>query len=623
MQAGAPPAIAALGGLLGLKSGDAVLDFPIAELAAQGPIALAHWVRGIFTNVPSRTDWLAHLASLLGAAPGSDRVSFTLGSAAIVLGLKLDTGPSGNPRLTPTLGVELGNATARVQAAAELFRVDLVSGAAVALPSLGVWAAAGNAANRVLDQTAPSVARADTLRVGFGLDPQRKLVFVLAADGVQLGSHSYPMLDLTSPDAVMDAVGNTVGDIANQLLAGLGDALGVARRLLGLDAPAGVTAITLPALMADPTDAVGRLLAAARRGAGGREHRARRAARSDRGCHRSGFGAARGRQRGRPVATRADRAVAARGVCHRAAAARGPGRADERRHARWRLHRRRHAFRGAHRDARLRCAQRRPAAGGGCGAHRARTRREPTAGAPELGGGLALRADHVGLRLAWSPATKLMAELSAPHLVLETETLEVPVALPVIAADGSVTLPPAAWDGVEVLVGHLGALTGGLLGRVVDAFGWAADAGPAGGDPEVGARLRLADFAVDARAALAAWLPRLALSDRVHDAMSMLADLFATTSAGAGRFARGFVEGTGHPDDPYRFALGADLPNVALWFPPAGLDDRLFAVPHALREWRPGFDGLDAAALAAALRAEPGVAREVRELVFGRASETA
>jgi len=197
-------AIAALGGLLGLKSGDTVLGFPIAELAAQGPIALAHWVRGIFTNAQSRTDWLAHLGGLLGAVPGTDRVSFTLGSAAVVLGLKLDTGASGNPRLTPTLGVELGNATARVQAAAELFRIDLVSGAAVALPSLGVWAAAGNAANRVLDLTAPTVARADTLRVGFGLDPQRKLVFVLAADGVQLGSHSYPTLDLTSPDAVLE-----------------------------------------------------------------------------------------------------------------------------------------------------------------------------------------------------------------------------------------------------------------------------------------------------------------------------------------------------------------------------------------------------------------------------------
>ena len=113
-KAGAPPAIAALGGLLGLKSGDAVLDFPIAELVAQGPIALAGWVRGIFTGTQSRTDWLAHLASLIGAAPGADRVTLTLGSARVVLGLELATGPSGNPLLTPTLGVELGNASARV-----------------------------------------------------------------------------------------------------------------------------------------------------------------------------------------------------------------------------------------------------------------------------------------------------------------------------------------------------------------------------------------------------------------------------------------------------------------------------------------------------------------------------
>ena len=616
--AGAPPAIAALGGLLGLKSGDTVLDFPIAELAAQGPIALAHWVRGIFTNAQSRTDWLAHLGSLLGAVPGTDRVSFTLGSAAVVLGLKLDTGASGNPRLTPTLGVELGNATARVQAAAELFRIDLVSGAAVALPSLGVWAAAGNAANRVLDLTAPTVARADTLRVGFGLDPQRKLVFVLAADGVQLGSHSYPTLDLTSPDAVMDAVGNTVGDIANQLLAGLGDALGVARRLIGLDAPAGVTAITLPALMANPADAVAgywqQLVAV-------------------------------------PAAAStvlADLRNAIADATEAASVLQGAGsEADP-----WRLALigplRLEAFvSGARLHADLVALTSVDTLGGGCtvvatrfaariatldfaarsadllpAVDAALTVRERGVSPPqarlELGGGLALRADHVGLRLAWSPATKLTAELSAPHLVLETETLEVPVALPVIAADGSVTLPSAAWDAVEVLVGHLGGLTGGLLGRVVDAFGWAADGGGVGGDPETGARLRLADFAVDARAALAAWLPRLALSDRAHEAMSMLADLFATTSSGAGRFARGFVEGSGHPDDPYRFALGADLPNVALWFPPAGLDHRLFDVPQALREWRPGFDGLDASALAAALRTEAGVAREVSELVFGR-----
>ncbi len=619
--AGAPPAIAAMGGLLGLKSGDAVLDFPIAELVAQGPIALAGWVRGIFTGTQSRSDWLAHLASLIGATPGADRITLALGSASAVLGVDLDTGPSGNPLLTPTLAVELGNANARVQARADLLRIDLISGTAVALPSFGVWAAAGTTASPVLNLTAPTVARADTLRIGFGLDAQRKLVFVLAADVVQLGSHSYATLDLTSPDAVMDAAGNTVDTIANELLAGLGSALGIARRLLGLDPPAGVGAITLPALMADPVAAV----------AGYWQQLI-------------GVPAAAASVLGELRSAIADATEAASVV-------QGAGtEADP-----WRL-----ALIGALNleafaiDSKLHVGLAATTSvdtlGGGCtvvatrfaagiamldlaarncellpGVAASLTVRERGVNPPqarlELDGGLALRADHVGLAFAWSPATRLTAGLSAPNLVLETETLELPIALPQIAADGSVSLPPQAWDGLEALVGHLGRLSGGLLGRLVDAFGWIADDGNAGGDPESFARLRLADFAADARAAIAAWLPRLALSDRAHEAMSLLADLFATTSTGGGRFARGFVEGTGHPDDPYRFALGANLPQAALWFPPAGLDLQLFAAPESLRAWRPGFDGLSAAALAAALRAESRVAREVRELVSGRALE--
>ena len=223
-----------------------------------------------------------------------------------------------------------------------------------------------------------------------------------------------------------------------------------------------------------------------------------------------------------------------------------------------------------------------------------------------LGGGAALRADHVGLRLAWSPASRLTADVSAPNLTLEADDFDVPVVLPVVAADGSVTLPSEAWDGVEALVGHLAQITGGLLARVVGALGWEPELAVAGGDAFTGARLRLADFAADPRAALSAWLPRMVASDAGRDALSLLADLFGGAAAGSGSFARGFVQGTGHPDDPYRFALAPDLPNVAVWFPPDGLAPRLFAAPENLRDWRPGFDGLSPAALAAALRGRGG-----------------
>ena len=103
------------------------------------------------------------------------------------------------------------------------------------------------------------------------------------------------------------------------------------------------------------------------------------------------------------------------------------------------------------------------------------------------------------------------------------------------------------------------------------------------------------------------------MSDAGIEALHLLADLFA----GAGP-NRGFLLGTGHSDDPYRFPLADTLPNLAVWFPPAGLESRLVAVPEALQRWRPGDPGLLPDALAAALLAEAQVADDVRALVEGR-----
>ena len=256
-QAGADPLLASIAGLLGLRSADSIPDFPIVQLTSQGPTALADWVHGVLTTPAERTQWIGYLATLLGAAAAGDTITFALGGTVRVsVGLGVDTGPSGHARLTPRLGVELGDDAARVAARADLFTVDLVDGSARALPQFGVWAASGTAAHRVLDVAGPPIVRADTLRVGFALDAQRRLTFALAADNVVLGAHTYPTLDLTSPDAVMDAVGNTVSDVANQLLAGSGSALTIVRLLLGLDAPAGVTAVSLSGLLTDPVAAV-------------------------------------------------------------------------------------------------------------------------------------------------------------------------------------------------------------------------------------------------------------------------------------------------------------------------------------------------------------------------------
>jgi hypothetical protein len=607
--------IAAMGGLLGLRNGDAVPDFPIASLATQGVQAVAGWVRGIIETQASRDDWLGYFAALLGGARVGSEVQFGLGGAAqLTLSLSVDQGPSGHTRLTPRLGIQLGNDTARVQAAVDLLRIDLVTGEALALPSLGVWAAAGAAGNRVLDVAGPPVARADTLRVGFALDAQRRLAFVLAADNVVLGSNSYATLDLTSPDAVMDAAGSAVEDIANQLLAGLGTALGSARQLLGLDPAGGLPAVTLPALMANPiaavsgywqqvftTPAVATTLLGTLRSA--------LTDASEAASVVTGSGTVADPWR-LPLIGPFALEVYAEGsvVTISAAAATSVDTLGQR----CTVVRTRFAAVLAKLDFAARTAQLLP------GAEASLTARERGINPPTaqlvLGSNVELLADHVGLRLAWSPTAGFAADVSAPNPRIVSGGDTVPIALPVIAADGSVTLPAAGWDALQILVGHLAALAGGFFREIVQALGWNVDAGHAGGTSEVRATLRLADLITQPQQAFADWLPRLVMSDLGPRALALMADLFAGSGVN-----RGFIVGTGHPDDPYRFAISAGLPNVAVWFPPAGLEPLLLAAPESLRNWRPGDVGLPPAALEAALRAEAQVAVDVRDLVEGRA----
>ncbi len=620
--AGTP--IAAVGGLLGLRSGDAVPDFPITLLPTQGVKALADWVLGIIQSDSARPAWLGYLASLLGGGLVGNQAQFNLGGVAqLTLELAVDQGPSGHTRLTPRLGVQLGNNTARVQAAADLLRIDLVTGETVALPSLGVWAAAGAAGpgNRVLDIAGPPVVRADTLRLGFALDAQRRLTFVFAADNVLLGSHVYPTLDLSTPDAVMDSlsgvIGGAVEDIANQLLAGLGTALGAARQLIGLDPPAGIAAVTIPALMSNPAGAIS--------GYWQQLFASDAAAKVVLGSLRlaltdvsqalavvQGTGTVTDPWRLPLIGPLALEFVADGPVLTISAAA---STSVDTLGQRCTVVGMRVAATLARLDLAAQTAQLLP------GAQALLSARERGVNPPRarlaVAEGTELLADQVGLQLGWSPASGLTFEVSAPNPRLVTGELTLPIALPVIAADGSVTLPAAGWDAVQTLVGHIGSLDGptrGFFGDVVDALGWDIAVPQSGGSFDTRATLRLADLVANPTQALSDWLPRLLMSDVGPKAMGLVADLFAGSGTG-----RGFIVGTGHPDEPYRLRLAEDLPNIAVWFPPAGLEPQMLAAPETLRRWRPGEAGLDAAALEAAMRAEALVAEDVRDLVTGRA----
>ena len=183
----ADPALVAVAGLLGLRSGDAVPDFPITTLFRRGALALADWVRGILVDEASRDDWIAHLAALLHGTPHGDAYRVLArrrggAHARAARRQRAERQPAAHAQPRHRTGQRRG---ARRGACRPVPHRPRHGGEAFALPSLGVWAAAAAAAAPILDLINPIVAHADTLRLGFGLDAQRRLNFVLAADTVQ------------------------------------------------------------------------------------------------------------------------------------------------------------------------------------------------------------------------------------------------------------------------------------------------------------------------------------------------------------------------------------------------------------------------------------------------------
>lgn len=609
------PALGAVAGLLGLGS-DAVPTFPLDRLAAEGIGAVTSWITEVASATAARHAWIDHLAALVGGARVGEEVVIALGvPGSLRLGVRLDTGAGGSPRLTATLGLDLGTAATRVEARAELCAVDLVTGAAAALPSFGVWAATGTAASPVLNVPGPEPVRADTLRVGFALDAARKLTFVLAADQVHIGAHGYPTLDLTSADAVMDAAGNAVEDVANQLLAGLGGALATARVLLGLDPPPGhaVPTISLGALLSDPLGAVTGYWhtlvtahAAAVPALLGEVRDALRGTLADPTIRGTG---APGDPWTVPLVNGVALEITADGNALSVAVAAGTS--VDQLGQRCTVVEGRLAATVATVDLAARTASLLP------GVAARLLFRERGANPPRavlrLGEGVELAATHVGLGLGWTAAGGLRAAVEAPALSLRVEGDVIPVPVPVIGPDGSATLPPEAWDAVEAVVGTLAGLVPGLLGDVARVLGWSDGGTGTGLRSSSRPGLRLADLVTDPAAALAAWLPEMALSELGPHALGVLADLVSRAGPVSGALA-----GTGHPDDPYRIPLAASVPEPAVWFPPAGLEPRVAAAPEGVRRWRPGDPGLDPASLDQALRAEGAVAADVGALVKGR-----
>ena len=430
---------------------------------------------------------------------------------------------------------------------------------------------------------------------------------------MRLGTHDYPVLDLTSPDAVMDAAGNAVEDVAEELLGNLGDALATARVLIGLDPPPGhptVPTISLADLLSDPLAAIAgywQTLMTSHADAVNAVLLELRDAIADAGeivgsvIHGTGtVRPIRGASRS-PVRSSCRPGSSGRVVTIAIAASTSVDTLGQR----CTVIETQIAAMLAEIDLGARTASLLTGASGRL------TARERGVTPPRvtlvISEGVSISSGPVGVRLDWSVASGLSSAIEVPDLTLQIGDETIPVPLPVIEPDGSVSLDAAGWDAVEELIGRLAILIPGPVEDIVSLLGWTQR-------PFVtGAELRLADLVDDPAAALAAWLPQLALSELGPEALSFLADLFSAAGDVSGAIA-----GSGHPDDPYRLPIGAGLPEPAVWFPPEGLEPRVTAVPVALARWRPGDPGLSPESLEQALRAEGQVAADIADMVRGR-----
>ena len=261
-QAGqAGGAVRSFARLIGLSAGTAIPTLPLDQLAQRGVSAIADWAAALFRSPAARDAWLGELSALLanGASVNAGRVELPFGAAKVTIGIDVADGSGGYPVISPALGIEVGAGQAVARLEAQLLRFDIGARTAIALPSLDAYGsfgltAAGGAA-LLTGQTA-----VDAVRFGLSLNQDRRPHATLALINVKIGSHPvYPVLDLSSPGAVVEAAGQVIDDVLDQALGGLGPAETAVRMVLGLSTPPEIPALVptdIAHFLRDPLGAV-------------------------------------------------------------------------------------------------------------------------------------------------------------------------------------------------------------------------------------------------------------------------------------------------------------------------------------------------------------------------------
>ena len=643
--------LAELLALLGISDDPKLPVLPVAELVTAGAPAWRTWLEGLLSSQDAVAAWLDHLAALVGHGAGvlsltgpdalgqPARIGWTL-PGGIVLAALVTVTRTGDGSLQVSLGAEAhldsaATPAGRLEVSATLVTITLgPAPAAVALPDLAVSARIGHAtiatpADLLVDLTAPEVIQLGSVRLGFTLDPQRRPALVLAAHDVVVGSHPYPVLDLTNPQTLADVAGSAVGDLADAVLGRLGTAADLVTVLLGVTAPTlgaadppwTVPLTGLPALLANPVDAF-------------------------LGYHRAVLDAGRYIALLEPLRALLRAAAVNVGVT-------GDGTVA----VPWRLTLDdgvallvwASGSEPAHLHLALGVDHAVTDLGGGCPTVRFEAHADLVDVAldgltahvlPGLHAGLvlgaragvplqlgdtqtALVADTVGVALNWSPGGSLTAGLVAPGLAATIDGESVPFSLPTIQPDGSLS-PDIPWRALELLAGHALTRTGlTWAADLADLTGWlprTALTGPVSGSGE--SDLPLEGLLTDPVPALTGWVSDLVASGRLAVLAHRVAMLL--TGETVSGIPAGVLTGHGTARSPFALPLvgsqvdAALRAEVLLW----GRD-----LEPAVDAFRPGslFAALDpggtpasGAALASALLDAAAHSADLRDTLLGR-----
>jgi large repetitive protein len=291
LDAQAPGKLSTLLTLAGLGDTSVLPPLPVAAVAERGPAAAGEWATSIVTSDTRLREWLRQLGVLLGitipnpvkgggTAADPYRVCFTpAGGVEVCLRVAVER-QAGVP--TALLGVSATAASApgslpagaavpgALRADADLARVTFGALPQVQwIPRVTVAAQLGSQSDPLV-QDPPDLA-IGWLRAGFEAGADHRVGLLLEAREVTLAGSSFPVLDLTSVDAVTQAAGTAGGNALNTALTDLFGTAGLRRgqalaALLGLVRPVTVPAsdTTWPALpavtevFADPLGAVAR-----------------------------------------------------------------------------------------------------------------------------------------------------------------------------------------------------------------------------------------------------------------------------------------------------------------------------------------------------------------------------